>query len=259
MPRAETAWRIDSPTIGRGSTRGRSGARDDRARSAAKPAACSSVNPRQAHGDGRARQHDQAAHARRTRRRTSRAASWKRKAPMPDLERAACCAPPATRARAIGHKRFARRNQGTRLPPLRQRRSRSRGEKTKETDDMMSRMHERYRKRSRPRADEAFRVQESDGRARRSPRWSSISAWARPARTSSCWTWRPSNSGRSPGRRPIDHARQEVHREFQDSQGHADRLLRHPARRPHVRIPGPAVQRGAAARARFQGPAAERV
>ena len=37
-----------------------------------------------------------------------------------------------------------------------------------------------------------------------------------------------------------DHARQEVDREFQDSQGHAHRLHGHAARRAHVRVSRPA-------------------
>ena len=65
--------------------------------------------------------------------------------------------------------------------------------------------------------------------------------------------------GQITGQKPVDHPRQEVDREFQDSQGHADRLLRDAARRPHVRISGPAVQRRAAARARLPGVAAQRV
>ena len=47
------------------------------------------------------------------------------------------------------------------------------------------------------------------------------------------------------------HARQEVHRQLQNPQGHAHRLRGHAARRQDVRISRPSVQRGSAARPRF--------
>ena len=57
--------------------------------------------------------------------------------------------------------------------------------------------------------------------------------------------------GRSPARSRRSPRREEVDRRLQAARGHADRRHGDAARRPHVRVPGPADQRRAAARARL--------
>jgi len=75
--------------------------------------------------------------------------------------------------------------------------------------------------------------------------------WARRAKTSSCWTWRWSSSGRLPDRNRWLR-REEVDRELQDSPAHADCCCV-TLRGTDVRIPGPPLQRRVARVARFPG------